>query len=161
MFKLAAAAPPYTQELLAEVRCLFLEYASSLNLDLEFQGFARELRELPGEYAPPRGLLILAWPGDRSSAAGCIALRPLGADVCEMKRLYVRPLYRGLGIGRALSVRLIEDAARLGYLRMRLDTLSCMAAATGLYRSLGFREIPAYYHNPLPGPLYFEKELRR
>ena len=161
MFKLEAVLPPYSRAMLQETRRLFLEYARSLKLDLEFQGFGRELRELPGEYAPPRGLLILARPGesDGSEAVGCIALRPLGAEICEMKRLYVRPAWRGSGLGRTLSLRLMDEALRLGYRRMRLDTLASMEAATGLYRSLGFREIPPYYHNPLPDPLFFEREL--
>ena len=153
--------PPYSEALLSEARRLFLEYAESLNLDLEFQGFPRELNELPGEYAPPRGCLFLAWAeGQNSAAAGCIALRPLRGEICEMKRLYVRPAFRDLGLGRALCLRLFEEAIRLGYRYMRLDTLASMAAATRLYRSLGFREIPPYYYNPLPNPLFFEKVLQ-
>jgi ribosomal protein S18 acetylase RimI-like enzyme len=152
--------PPYSPSLLQEARCLFLEYAGSLNLDLEFQGFAQEVNELPGEYAPPLGCLILARPRGRGCpAAGCIALRPLEPEICELKRLYVRPAHRKMGLGRTFSLRMIEKAVQLGYRRMRLDTLASMEEATRLYRSLGFKEIPPYYHNPLPQPLFFEMIL--
>jgi ribosomal protein S18 acetylase RimI-like enzyme len=152
--------PPCSPLLLQETRCLFIEYAESLSLDLEFQDFAQELDELPGKYAPPRGCLILARPGNQGSpAAGCIALRPLEREICELKRLYVRPAHRNLGLGRSLSVRMIEKAVQLGYRRMRLDTLASMEEATRLYRSLGFKEIAPYYHNPLPQPLFFEMVL--
>jgi len=171
MFNLVELAPPQSAAFLEEVRALFREYAASLGFDLGFQGFDRELAELPGEYAPPRGCLLLAVPaearalpggpavGRSEAAAGCAALRPLGGDICEMKRLFVRPEHRGQGLGRALCVRLMGQGARLGYRLMRLDTLSSMKEAGALYRSLGFREIPPYYHNPLPGPLFFERSL--
>jgi ribosomal protein S18 acetylase RimI-like enzyme len=132
-------------------------------VDLCFQNFEAELVALPGDYAAPAGTLLLAYVDE--ALAGCGAMRPLSdvdyANACEMKRLYVRPAYRGQGLGRALSLRLIEEATRLGYRRMRLDALASMTEARGLYRSLGFREIPPYYHNPLPGPLFFERDLTR
>jgi putative acetyltransferase len=136
---------------------LFEEYAASLGFDLGFQDFERELRELPGDYAAPRGVLLLAQI--RTRAIGCVAVRPLAADICEMKRLYVRPEYRGTGAGRALAEAAIVVGRKLGYARMRLDTVPTMAAARGLYRALGFREIPPYRHNPIPGTAFMELEL--
>ncbi|MBS0364382.1 MAG: GNAT family N-acetyltransferase [Proteobacteria bacterium] len=142
---------------IALVRELFLEYASWLNLDLCFQGFDAEIAALPGAYAPPRGALLLAFVADQP--AGCVAMRPLQEGCVEMKRLWVRPLARSYGVGRALAQSLIERAARSGYERMRLDTLAHMTAALALYRELDFREIGAYYDNPLPGAIYLEKIL--
>jgi len=144
---------------IAAARELIVEYATMLNADLCFQGFQEELDTLPGKYAPPRGVLLLALEG--SAVAGCVALRPLGDDAvtCEMKRLYVRDAYRGLGLGRTLAQAVIAEAAHLGYRRMVLDTLDRLVAATQLYRALGFHEIPAYYHNPLPGVTYWELGL--
>jgi putative acetyltransferase len=140
------------------VRRLFEEYAASLGIDLGFQDFDTELRELPGEYAPPRGRLLLARiDGD---AVGCVGLRPLETDVCEMKRLYVLPAHRGTGAGRALAEAVIRAGAQLGYRHMRLDTLPSMEAARALYRSLGFREIEPYRHNPIPGTAYMELALK-
>jgi putative acetyltransferase len=142
-----------------EARKLFIEYSEQLGLDLCFQNFEKELAELPGAYAPPEGRLLLALHENR--LAGCVGLRKLGDAVCEMKRLYVRPEFRGLGIGRALALHLIEEARALDYERMRLDTLpSLMAAAIRMYRSLGFREIEAYYHNPVEGALFMELALK-
>ena len=144
---------------LEDIRALFLEYARSLDFSLCFQNFDEELRNLPAEYAPPRGRLILCrYDG---SAAGCIALKPLAGEFCEMKRLFVRPEFRGKRLGVKLATYLIEEARRVGYGAMRLDTIGSMDRAIALYRSLGFREIAPYYRNPIPNAVYFEFTLDR
>lgn len=141
---------------LEEIRALFLEYARSLDFNLCFQSFDKELLELPGRYAPPQGRLILCRVD--GAAAGCIAVKPLrGVGLCEMKRLFVRPEFRGKGIGLKLATRLIEDAKQIGYRAMRLDTIvGRMDAAIAMYRSLGFNEILPYYDNPVPNAAFFE-----
>jgi putative acetyltransferase len=140
-------------------RVLFREYERFLKVDLCFQDFEAELAGLPGKYAPPEGALFLAMALRGSEAGGCVALRRIEPGICEMKRLYVRPEQRGNGLGRQLAVRIIGEGAKLGYRRMRLDTLDRLAEAVRLYRSLGFRQIPAYYDNPLAGVLYWELDL--
>ena len=138
-------------------RRLFEEYASAIGFDLGFQGFDQEVASLPGEYASARGCILLAESG--GALRGCVALRALSAEVCEMKRLYVRPEWRGLGIGRALAMAVVAAARVRGYSRMRLDTVAGMVEARRLYESLGFREIAPYRHNPLEGACFFEFEL--
>ena len=141
-----------------QARELFLEYAKSLNFDLCFQSFDQELAGLPGDYSPPPGRLLLAqfsglW-------AGCVALHKLEADICEMKRLYLRPQFRGKGVGRALAETAIVEARGIGYRRMRLDTVEpVMKDAVAMYRWLGFKEIAPYRVNPIAGALYMELEL--
>jgi GNAT superfamily N-acetyltransferase len=147
-----------TSEQVVAVRELFLEYAQSLNFSLCFQGFDQELAALPADYAPPSGRLLLAEFNGRP--AGCVALHRLEDGVCEMKRLYVRPEFRGHKIGRRLSEAVIAEARVAGYERMRLDTVApVMREAVQLYRELGFYEIPAYRPNPQPGTLYMELTL--
>jgi ribosomal protein S18 acetylase RimI-like enzyme len=143
---------------IAFTRGLFREYEAELGIDLCFQGFERELASLPGDYAPPSGRLLLAWLDGQP--AGCVALRRIEADLCEMKRLYLKPSLRRVGAGRLLTLTLIGEARAIGYQRMRLDTLPVMKAAISLYRSLGFRSIPPYRHNPIEGALYLELDLR-
>jgi ribosomal protein S18 acetylase RimI-like enzyme len=140
-----------------EIQKLLLEYAEWLGVDLCFQGFNEELASLPGRYAAPGGALFLSMRG--TEAAGCVAIRGLDDDVCEMKRLWVRPRFRGQALGLRLATAAIDAALRLGYRTMRLDTLAPMREALRLYRNLGFREIPAYYDNPIPGAVYLEKSL--
>lgn len=144
--------------MLGHARTLFEEYAASLGIDLCFQGFDEELAGLPGNYAPPAGRLLLAMQSD--TAAGCVALRRLEREVCEMKRLYVRPAFQGLGVGRMLVERVILEAGNAGYRRMRLDTLPTMTSARALYRKIGFREIAPYTSNPVDGVAYLELDLK-
>ena len=142
------------------IRALLEEYAAEwpgLDAALQAQHFAEELANLPGEYAPPAGRLLLAVHDGQ--AAGCVALRKLGGGACEMKRLYVRPQYRGLKVGRALAETVVGEARRLGYAAMHLDTVPPMEQAKALYESLGFREIPAYYYNPIASAIFMELTL--
>ena len=175
--------PSHARKYLPAVRELYREYAASIEVDLCFQNFEQELAELPGHYAPPAGRLFLAQYGD--DLAGCAALRPLpdpcgsalegcgnrrkstrenqrtATHVCEMKRLYVRPAFRGQGIGRKLAQAVIDAAREIGYARMRLDTLAGMKEALALYESLGFRRTAPYYHNPSACAVFMELELNR
>jgi HAD superfamily hydrolase (TIGR01549 family) len=153
-------APARTPAGVEDARRLFREYEASLGIDLCFQNFEQELAQLPGRYAPPNGALLLARAG-RAGLAGCVALRPLPPEdgVCEMKRLYLRDGFRGRGVGRMLAEAIIAEARRIGYRKMRLDTLPSMVRAIPLYRSLGFTEIAPYTENPVEGVLFLEKEL--
>ncbi len=149
-----AESPPQ----IAQARELFLEYARSLGFSLCFQNFDQELLALPGHYAPPDGRLLLA--DYESQLAGCVALHKLDRGVCEMKRLYLRPQFRGKGLGRALAEGIIAEARQIGYQRMRLDTVEpVMKDAVEMYRKLGFREITPYCSNPIAGALYMEIDL--
>jgi putative acetyltransferase len=139
-------------------RALFKEYAAGLGIDLCFQHFDKELALLPGDYVPPTGRLFLAMEED--TAVGCVALRRIADDTCEMKRLYVRPEFRGTGLGRTLTQTIIQAAREIGYGRMRLDTLpGKMDRAIAMYRSLGFKEIESYYDNPVEGATFMELSL--
>ncbi|KAI7200750.1 hypothetical protein D0869_00594 [Hortaea werneckii] len=160
-----------TQEDLDAVLQLFEAYALVLGIDLSFQDFASELASLPGKYALPTGCLLLARDTE-GRGGGCVGLRPLpmtedggggdavaGGSCCEMKRLYVDPSQRGSGLGRMLAERVIVEARRLGYQRMRLDTLPSMQSARTLYKALGFKEIESYYRTPIQGTIFMELEL--
>lgn len=154
-FELQQAKSP---EQINAIRELFLEYAQSLNFSLCFQSFEQELAELPGGYAPPEGRLWVA--AHVPQLAGCVALHKLEPEICEMKRLYVRPQFRGKGLGRILAERVVADGREIGYKRLRLDTVEpVMRDAVGLYRRLGFKEIAPYRENPIAGALYMELEL--
>ena len=146
------------EEMLEEVRTLFLQYVQSLKIDLTFQNFQTEFKELPGKYVWPHGSLILAFVNGK--AAGCVALRKLSQDICEMKRLYVNDEYRGLGLGIKLINMIIEEALKLNYNYMRLDTLETMKKAQSLYLSLGFYDIEPYVYNPIKGTRFMELKLR-
>jgi putative acetyltransferase len=146
-----------TPEQIALSRALFAEYAGWLGIDLSFQRFAAELTGLPGAYAQPRGRLLLALTG--VEVVGCVALRPLGDDACEMKRLFVRPVFRGRGIGKVLAERIVVEARAIGYRTMRLDTLPQMQTAIRLYEALGFVRCGAYYETPLPDTVFMELQL--
>jgi ribosomal protein S18 acetylase RimI-like enzyme len=140
------------------VRALFRAYLAELDIDLGFQGVEAELATLPGKYARPAGLVLLAW-SEPDMAVGCVAYRPFAPDVCEMKRLYVAPDWRRAGMGRRMCDDLLVAARAAGYRRMLLDTGDWLAPALALYRALGFAEIPAYYHNPLDGTVYMARAL--
>jgi putative acetyltransferase len=149
-----AASPAH----IALARELFLEYAQSLGFSLCFQNFDTELAGLPGDYAPPEGRSLLAECDGR--VAGCVALRPKESGLCEMKRLYLRPQFRGKGLGRILGERIIAEARVIGYLRMRLDTVEpVMKDAVAMYRRLGFKDIGPYCTNPVAGAMYMELQL--
>jgi putative acetyltransferase len=142
-------------------RALFRDYAQGLGVDLCFQNFEAECATLPGEYAAPSGVLLVAWADGQP--AGCVALRALPgvdyANACEMKRLYVRPAFRRFGLGRILAQALMDEARRIGYSALLLDTLDDMEAAREMYASLGFEDIPPYYFNPIPGAHYLKVDL--
>jgi ribosomal protein S18 acetylase RimI-like enzyme len=146
------------EALVAQARSLLLEYVDSLGVDLSFQNVERELADFPASYLPPAGALLVATRDQR--LAGSIAMRRLDDEACEMKRLYLRPEFRGYGIGRELAGAIVDRARNAGYQRMRLDTLPGMQDAQRLYRALGFEEIAAYYENPIPGTRYMELDLR-
>ena len=137
---------------------LFREYAESLEINLDFQDFEREFKELPGEYGPPSGRLFLAYYNTKP--AGCVALKKMTNEICEMKRLFVRPEFRGKGIGKIFTKKIILEAKVIGYSKMRLDTISSMKAAVQIYRSFGFYETEPYYDNPVSDAIYFELELK-
>jgi GNAT superfamily N-acetyltransferase len=164
--------PVHSPDHILAARKLFMEYAEYLGADLCFQGFQQELDGLPGDYAPPQGQLLLAIDsggaeggraaGDRvagDGAVGCVAMRKLAEGVCEMKRLYVQPGHRGRGLGHTLAEAIIGEARRIGYAKMRLDSLASLKEAVGLYRSLGFVEVPPYCYNPLPNVVFMERLL--
>lgn len=145
-------------EQIAQARALFLEYAKSLGFSLCFQNFDEELASLPGYYSPPRGRLLLVYY--ERELAGCVALHALGTGICEMKRLYLRPQFRGKGLGRVLAEHIIGEARQIGYQKMRLDTVEpVMKDAVALYRRLGFEEIAPYCTNPVAGAMYMELQL--
>jgi putative acetyltransferase len=151
-------APALTPDDLETIRELMREYQAQLGVDLSFQGFDDELAALPGAYAPPSGRLLLARQG--GTALGCIALRDAGDGRAEMKRLYVRPQARGLGLGRALAERIVEEARSAGYAAVVLDTLPSMGEAHRLYEQLGFRPIAPYNANPIAGTRHLGLPLR-
>ena len=145
------------QDMIEDIKKLFLEYSQSLDIELTFQNFEEEFNALPGKYGPPSGTLILALVDNKP--AGCIALRKISGDICEMKRLYVRNDYRGLGIGKKLITMLIDEAKKLKYNYMRLDTIPALKQAQRLYTAFGFYEIEPYTHNPIEGAKFLELEL--
>ena len=153
-------SPRHEADLL-QTKEIFLAYAKAINIDLCFQDFDTELANLPGDYSPPRGALLLAWVDQK--LAGCCAMRPIDssdyANAAEMKRLFVRPEFRGLGLGRQLAESIIDAARMSGYASVLLDTLDDMEIARAMYEDLGFKEIPPYYHNPLAGAHYLKVDL--
>lgn len=158
-FLMIAIAPARLPDDVEVVRGLFAEYIDSLGIDLSFQDVDAELAQLPGKYAPPRGVILIA-RDDAGAVLGCVALRPwLQSGVCEIKRLYVRPAARGQALGRRLAEAAIAWAIHAGYVRVLLDTLASMQAARQLYVALGFHPVMPYYDNPMPGTLYMGLEL--
>jgi ribosomal protein S18 acetylase RimI-like enzyme len=153
-------APVRTDNDLAATAALFVAYAASLDVDLSYQDFEVELATMPGLYAPPDGELMLARALD-GKPVGCVALRPIASGRCEMKRLYVSPLARGRGLGKALAEAAIDAAERIGYREMRLDSLPSMADAQALYRKLGFDVVEPYYDSPVPGTVFMRRRLKR
>jgi GNAT superfamily N-acetyltransferase len=154
-FAIAAAEKPAE---ISSVRDLLLEYWESRKLEFTYFNFDREIANLPGDYSPPTGKLLLA--SCRGEAAGCVALRRLDREICEMKRMYLREKFRGRGFGRALADAIIAEARRIGYRKMRLDTIGpTMREALQMYLRMGFQEIPPYRHNPLPGAAFLELDL--
>ncbi len=153
MLRITSAKPEDLREIIA----LFKEYAASLDFELSFQDFDFEVDNLPGEYGAPEGRLLLGlW---NEQVAGCVALRKISGDICEMKRLYVRPSFRGMKIGKSLAEMIVKEARKMGYTAMRLDTVPSMERARSVYESLGFRKISPYRHNPVPGALFLELDL--
>lgn len=151
--------PAVTNADVAHIRSLFFEYAESLHFDLCFQDFASEIDNLETMYAAPKGVMLIARVGGHPVAGG-VGLRPLDDGACEMKRMYVRPGYRGLKLGEQLAAAVVDRARSIGYRAMRLDTIAdVMPRAVAIYTALGFREIPPYYHNPTPGVRYYELDL--
>lgn len=147
-----------TEKHFEDARILFLEYANSLNFDLCFQNFHKEIRDLKEEYTDNGGCILLCY--NDGKPVGCVGLRNLKDDVCEMKRLYLRNEFRGKGIGRKLAEKIIEEAKKSGYKFLRLDTIETMKEAISLYKTLGFKVIDAYRENPVPGAIYMELELK-
>ncbi len=146
-----------TNEELEIIKELFVEYADSLGFDLDFQDFKQELANLCGDYAPPKGCLLVA--KYKGQIAGCVGLKQFSDDICEMKRLYIRPEFRGLGIGRVLAEAIIEQARKIGYTLVRLDTVPTMKVARALYQSLDFKQISQYRYNPIEGAEFMELKL--
>ena len=147
----------HDMEAIEAIRTMFREYERELNEDLCFQSFEEELETLPGKYGPPKGVLLIGTVA--GTPVGCVALRPLGDNACEMKRLYVRAAYRGHAYGRELAEEIVNYGRELDYQTMKLDTLSKLVPAIMLYRQMGFTECEAYYDNPIEGVVYMEKAL--
>lgn len=143
-----------SKEQIKIIKSLFIEYSKELRFELDFQNFNNELEQLPGNYAEPEGVLLIAYYGN--SVTGCVGLRQFEQDICEMKRLYVRQEFRGKGIGIKLSENVISEAKKIGYKKMRLDTISYMKEAIGIYKKIGFYEIEPYRHNPFSDAIFME-----